>query len=159
MLFMSGSEGDDPLFLQAKEAQASVLEPFVGNSKYKNHGERVVQGQRLMQHASDIFLGWTHGEVVDLYIRQLRDMKMSEEIALLTKKQFDRYARLCAMALARAHARGSDPAMISGYLGNSDAFAQALAVFAEAYADQTERDHAALLAAIKEGRIPAVVDV
>jgi uncharacterized protein (DUF2252 family) len=159
MLFMSGSEGDDPLFLQAKEAQSSVLEPYVGKSAYKNHGERVVQGQRLMQHASDIFLGWTHGVVVDLYIRQLRDMKLSEEIALLTKKQFDRYARLCALALARAHARSSDPAMISGYLGNSDAFAQALASFAEAYADQTERDHAALLAAIKEGRIQAVVDV
>ena len=86
----------------------------------------MVQGQRLMQHASDIFLGWTHGEV-DLYVRQLRDMKVSEEIALLTKKQFDRYARLCAMALARAHARCGDPAQISGYLGNSDAFAQAIA--------------------------------
>jgi uncharacterized protein (DUF2252 family) len=158
LLFLSGSEGDDPLFLQVKEAEASVLEPYVGKSKYKNHGERVVQGQRLMQQASDIFLGWTHGEV-DLYVRQLRDMKLSEEIALLTKKQFDRYARLCAMALARAHARSSDPAMISGYLGNSDTFAQALASFAEAYADQTERDHAALLAAIKEGRIQAVIDV
>jgi uncharacterized protein (DUF2252 family) len=158
MLFLSGGEGDDPLFLQVKEAEASVLEPFVGNSVYTNHGERVVQGQRLMQHASDIFLGWTHGEV-DLYVRQLRDMKLSEEIALLTKKQFDRYARLCAMALARAHARSGDPAQISGYLGNSDAFAQALALFAEAYADQTERDHAALLAAIKEGRIQAKVDV
>ena len=100
----------------------------------------------------------THGEV-DLYVRQLRDMKLSEEIALLTKKQFDRYARLCAMALARAHARSGDPAQISGYLGNSDAFAQALALFAESYADQTKRDHAALLAAIKEGRIQAVVDV
>ena len=159
MLFMSGGDGNDPLFLQAKEANASVLEPYLGNSKYTNHGERVVQGQRLMQEASDIFLGWTHGQVVDLYIRQLRDMKLSEEIALLTKKQFDRYARLCAMALARAHARSSDPAMISGYLGNSDTFAQAIARFAEAYADQTERDHAALLAAIKEGRIQAIVDV
>ncbi len=159
MLFLSGGEGNDPLFLQAKEAEASVLEPYLGNSTYTNHGERVVQGQRLMQHASDIFLGWTHGEVVDLYLRQLRDMKLSEDIALLTKKQFDRYARLCAMALARAHARISDPAQISGYLGNSDAFAQAIALFAEAYADQTERDHAALLAAIKEGRIQAIVDV
>jgi uncharacterized protein (DUF2252 family) len=158
MLFLSGSEGDDPLFLQAKEAEASVLEPSLGNSPYTNHGERVVQGQRLMQHASDIFLGWTHGEV-DLYVRQLRDMKLSEEIALLTKQQFGRYARLCALALARAHARSGDPAQISGYLGNSDAFAQALASFAESYANQTERDHAALLAAIKEGRIQAVVDV
>jgi len=159
LLFLSGGEGNDPLFLQAKEAQASVLEPYLGKSVYKNHGERVVQGQRLMQHASDIFLGWTHGEVVDLYLRQLRDMKLSEDIALLTKQQFGRYARLCALALARAHARSGDPAMISGYLGNSDAFAQALARFAEAYADQTERDHAALLAAMKEGRIQAEVDV
>ena len=159
LLFLSGSEGDDPLFLQVKEAEASVLEPYVGNSIYKHHGERVVQGQRLMQHASDIFLGWTHGEVVDVYVRQLRDMKLSEDIALLTKQQFGRYARLCAMALARAHARSSDPDQISGYLGNSDAFAQAIASFAEAYADQTERDHAALLAAIKQGRIQAVVDV
>jgi uncharacterized protein (DUF2252 family) len=158
LLFLSGGEGDDPLFLQVKEAEDSVLEPYLGKSTYKNHGERVVQGQRLMQQASDIFLGWTHGEV-DLYVRQLRDMKLSEEIALLTKQQFGRYARLCAMALARAHARSSDPAQMSGYLGNSDAFAQALAVFAESYADQTERDHAALLAAIKEGRIQAEVDV
>jgi hypothetical protein len=89
----------------------------------------------------------------------LRDMKLSEDIALLTRQQFGRYARLCAMALARAHARSSDPAQISGYLGNGDAFAQAIALFAESYADQTERDHAALLAAIKEGRIQAKVDV
>ena len=158
LLFLSGGDGDDPLFLQAKEAQASVLEPYVGKSAYANHGERVVQGQRLMQEASDIFLGWTHGNV-DQYIRQLRDMKLSEDIALLTRQQFGRYARLCALALARAHARSGDPAQISRYLGNSDAFAQALALFAESYADQTERDHAALLAAIKEGRLQAVVDV
>jgi uncharacterized protein (DUF2252 family) len=158
LLFLSGGEGDDPLFLQAKEAGASVLEPYLGKSAYANHGERVVQGQRLMQASSDIFLGWTHGNV-DLYLRQLRDMKLSEDIALLTRKQFDGYSRLCARALARAHARGNDPALISGYLGNSDAFAQAIASFAEIYADQTERDHAALLAAIKRGRIQAVVDV
>ncbi len=158
LLLMSGGDGDDPLFLQVKEAEASVLEPYLGNSSYANHGERVVQGQHLMQEASDIFLGWTHGKV-DLYVRQLRDMKLSEDIAILTKKQFGRYARLCAMALARAHARSADPAMISGYLGNSDAFAQAIALFAEAYADQTERDHGALLAAIKDGRIQAKVDV
>ena len=159
MLFMAGGDGDDPLFLQVKEAGASTLEPYFGNSAYANHGERVVQGQRLMQEASDIFLGWTHGEVVDLYVRQLRDMKVSAEIATLSKKEFDFYTRVCASALARAHARSGDPALISGYLGNSDAFAQAIALFAEAYADQTERDHAALLAAIKEGRIQAVVDV
>ncbi len=159
MLFMSGGDGDDPLFLQIKEADASVLEPYLGKSSYTNHGERVVRGQRLMQEASDIFLGWTHGEVADLYVRQLHDVKLSEDVAIMTKKQFDRYSKLCAMTLARAHARSGDPSMISGYLGNSDAFAQTVASFAEAYADQTERDHAALLAAIKEGRIQAVVDV
>jgi uncharacterized protein (DUF2252 family) len=158
-LFMGGGDGDDPLFLQVKEADASVLEPYVGNSIYLNHGERVVQGQRLMQEASDIFLGWTHGDVADLYVRQLRDMKLSADIATMPKKEFDNYTRLCAMALARAHARSGDPAQISGYLGSSDLFAQAIALFAEAYADQTERDHAALLAAIKEGRIQAELDV
>src|SRR6266496_2739960 len=158
-LFMAGGDGDDPLFLQVKEADASTLEPYVGKSAYANHGERVVQGQRLMQESSDIFLGWTKGEVVDLYVRQLRDMKVSAEIATFSKKDFDLYTRICASALARAHGRSGDPAMISGYLGNSDAFAQAIALFAEAYADQTELDHAALLAAIKEGRIQAVVDV
>ena len=119
MLFMSGGDGDDPLFLQVKEAGASTLEPYFGNSAYANHGERVVQGQRLMQEASDIFLGWTHGEV-DLYIRQLRDMKVSAEIATLSKKEFDFYTRVCASALARAHGRCGDPALISGYLGNRD---------------------------------------
>ncbi len=158
-LFMSGGDGDDPLFLQVKEADASTLEPYVGKSAYANHGERVVQGQRLMQEASDIFLGWTHGDVADLYVRQLRDMKLSEDIATMTKKEFDQYARWCAMALARAHARCGDPAQISGYLGSSAMFEQAIALFAEAYADQTERDHATLLAAIKEGRIQAEVDV
>jgi len=159
LLLMAGGDGDDPLFLQVKEADASTLEPYFGNSAYANHGDRVVQGQRLMQEASDIFLGWTHGDEADLYVRQLRDMKLSVDIATLTRKEFDNYTRLCAMALARAHARTGDPAQISGYLGSSDAFAQAIALFAEAYADQTKRDHAALLAAIKEGRIKAEVGV
>jgi uncharacterized protein (DUF2252 family) len=159
VLLMSGGDGDDPLFLQMKGADASVLEPYWGESAYTNHGERVVQGQRLMQHASDLFLGWTHGEQVDLYVRQLRDMKLTEDIVIMTKGEFDQYATWCAMALARAHARCGDPAQISGYLGNSDLFDQAIAVFAEAYADQTERDYAALLAAIKKGRIKAEVDV
>jgi len=159
ILLMAGGDGDDPLFLQVKEADASTLEPYFGNSAYANHGERVVQGQRLMQEASDIFLGWTHGDEADLYVRQLRDMKLSVDIATLTRKEFDNYTRLCAMALARAHARTGDPAQISGYLGSSDAFAQAIALFAEAYADQTKRDHAALLTAIKEGRIQAEVGV
>ncbi len=159
ILFMAGGDGDDPLFLQVKEAQASVLEPYAGKSAYANHGQRVVQGQRLMQEASDIFLGWTRSDVADLYVRQLRDMKLSEDIATMTKKDFDQYARWCAKALARAHARSGDPAQIVGYVGNSDVFEQAIALFAEAYADQTERDHAALVAAIKEGRIQAKVDV
>jgi uncharacterized protein (DUF2252 family) len=159
MLFMAGGDGDDPLFLQVKEADASTLEPYVGKSAYANHGERVVHGQRLMQEASDIFLGWTHGDVADLYVRQLRDMKLSEDIGTMTKKDFDQYAKWCAMALARAHARSGDPAQISGFLGGNDLFEQAIALFAEAYADQTERDHAALLVAIKEGRIQAEVDV
>jgi len=158
LLLMAGEDGDDPLFLQIKEADTSTLEPYFGKSAYANHGERVVQGQRLMQEASDIFLGWTHGEV-DLYVRQLRDMKVSTDIATLTKKEFDFYTRVCASALARAHGRSGDPVQISGYLGNGDAFAQAIALFAENYAYQTERDHAALLAAIKEGRIKAEVDV
>ena len=159
MLLMAGGDGDDPLFLQIKEADASVLEPYWGKSAYANHGERVVEGQRLMQHGSDIFLGWTHREQVDLYVRQLRDMKLSEDISTMTKEEFDQYAQWCAMALARAHARCGDPALISGYLGTSDLFDQAIALFAEAYADQTERDYKALLKAIKEGRIKAEVDV
>jgi len=106
-----------------------------------------------------MFLGWTHGDVADLYLRQLRDMKLSEDITSMTRKEFDQYTRWCAMALARAHARCGDPAKISGYLGSSTLFEQAIALFAEAYADQTQRDHAALLAAIKEGRIKAEVDV
>jgi uncharacterized protein (DUF2252 family) len=159
VLLMAGGDGDDPLFLQIKEAQASVLEPYAGTSSFPNNGERVVQGQRLMQEASDIFLGWTRTDSTDYYVRQLRDMKLSEDIDTMTAKEFDLYARRCAMALARAHARSGDPAQISGYLGSSDEFEQAIASFAEAYANQTERDHAALLAAIKEGRIQAVVDV
>jgi uncharacterized protein (DUF2252 family) len=159
MLLMSGGDGDDPLFLQIKEADASVLEPHCGVSAYANHGERVVQGQRLMQAASDLFLGWTHSEQVDVYMRQLRDMKLSEDISTMSKSDFDQYAQWCAMTLARAHARCGDPAQISGYLGNSDLFDQAIAQFAEAYADQTERDYKALMTAIKEGRIKAEVDV
>ena len=159
ILLMAGGDGDDPLFLQVKEADASTLESYIGKSPYANHGERVVQGQRLMQEASDILLGWTHDDLADLYVRQLRDMKLSEDIATMTKKDFNQYARWCAMALARAHARSGDPAQISGYLGGNDLFEQAIALFAEAYADQTERDHAALVAAIKEGRIQAEIDV
>jgi uncharacterized protein (DUF2252 family) len=159
VLALGGSEGDDPLFMQIKEAEASVLEPYLGASPYPNHGQRVVVGQRLMQASSDIFLGWTTFNGRDYYARQLRDMKFSAEVETMDLFLFTGYVELCAATLARAHARTSDPAQLSGYLGNRDTFDQAIASFAEAYADQAERDHAALLAAIKEGRVQAQTGV
>jgi uncharacterized protein (DUF2252 family) len=140
-----GNGTDDPLFLQIKEARASVYEPYVGRSAFSNHGERVVMGQRLMQASSGIFLGWTRLGPIDFYIRQLRDMKLSVDISTLSEGGFNEYAKFCGWALARAHARSGDPAMISGYLGQKDVFDQAIATFAELYADQAERDHAALV--------------
>jgi uncharacterized protein (DUF2252 family) len=159
VLALGGSEGDDPLFIQIKEAGASVLEQYLGTSPYPNHGQRVVVGQRLMQAASDIFLGWTTFNGRDYYARQLRDMKFSAEVEGMDLVLFTAYVELCAATLARAHARTSDPAQISGYLGNKDTFDQAIASFAGVYADQAERDHAALLAAIKEGRVQAQTGV
>ena len=153
VLALGGSEGDDPLFIQIKEAGTSVLEPYHGASPYPNHGQRVVVGQLLMQAASDIFLGWTTFGDRDYYVRQLRDMKWSAEVETMDPVLFTAYVELCAATLARAHARTSDPAQISGYLGNRDVFDQAIASFAETYANQAERDHAALLAAIKDGRV------
>jgi len=153
--------GGTPLFLQLKEARASVLEPYAGASGYATHGERVVMGQRLMQAASDIFLGWTAGLEGDryFYIRQLHDMKISLPIGRRTSPiELEYFAEACGWALARAHARTGDPVQIAGYLGTSDAFDEALMSFATAYADQTERDHAALLKAIKDGRIKANVE-
>jgi uncharacterized protein (DUF2252 family) len=155
VLLLGGSEGDDPLFIQIKEAGASALEAYLGASPYPNHGQRVVVGQRLMQAASDIFLGWSTFNGRDYYARQLRDMKFSAEIETMDPILFTGYVRLCAATLARAHARTGDPAQIAGYLGNRDVFDQAIASFAEVYADQAERDHAALLAAIKEGLVQA----
>jgi uncharacterized protein (DUF2252 family) len=155
VLCQGDSDLADPLFLQVKEAQASVLEPFAGESSFTNHGQRVVNGQQLMQSASDIFLGWGHFVGKDVYVRQLRDMKFSVEIEQLDPKTFVGYARACGMLLALGHARSGDPTQISGYLGGSDVFAQAIGDFSEAYAEQTKRDHAALLAAIKEGRVQA----
>ena len=140
-----GNDANDPLFLQIKEARASVYEPYVGRSAFSNHGERVVMGQRLMQASSGIFLGWTRLGSIDFYIRQLRDMKLSVDISTLSEGGFNEYAKFCGWALARAHARSGDPAMISGYLGQKDVFDQAIATFAELYADQAERDHAALV--------------
>ncbi len=159
VLTLGGAEGDDPLFMQIKEASASVLEPYVGASPYANHGERVVVGQRMMQAASDVFLGWSTYNGRDYYARQLRDMKFSAEVETMDTVLFTGYVELCAATLARAHARTSDPAQISGYLGKGDTFDRAIASFAEAYANQMERDHAALLASIKEGRVQAQTGV
>jgi uncharacterized protein (DUF2252 family) len=150
---------DDPLFLQVKEANASVLEPYLGQSVHGNHGQRVVAGQRLMQSASDIFLGWTRSkDGRDRYVRQLRDMKMS---AIIEDWDFDVlriYARVCAQALARAHARSGDAAMISGYMGSSETFDDAVGEFAVEYADQNQRDYRTFVRAVREGRVEAVVE-
>jgi len=151
-----GSDINDPLFLQIKEAQASVYEPYLGRSAFANHGQRVVMGQRLMQASSGIFLGWTRLRSIDFYIRQLRDMKLSVDISTLIEGGFIEYSKFCGWALARAHARSGDPAMISGYLGQKDVFDQAIAAFAETYADQTERDHATLVAYIKGAKAPVL---
>ncbi|MFO0810197.1 MAG: DUF2252 domain-containing protein [Gemmataceae bacterium] len=148
--------GDAPLLLQIKEARRSVLEPFAGKSVYAHQGRRVVEGQRLVQPAADIFLGWTEDdEGRHYYFRQLQDMKGSVDVTVMSAAQLAWYAGLCGRVLARAHAKGGDAAVLAGYLGKGDTFDQALARFAIAYADQTEQDHAALVAAIAAGRIIA----
>jgi uncharacterized protein (DUF2252 family) len=151
---------DDPLLLQVKEAQQSVLEPYAGKSAFQNQGQRVVNGQRLMQSASDIFLGWSRDEErgFDFYVRQLRDMKGSVALEAMTPPDLADYAEYCGWALARAHAKSGDAARISGYLGKSDAFDRAVVGFATAYANQTERDHATLVAAVRSGRVHAEVE-
>ncbi len=151
-----GNDTNDPLFLQIKEAQASVYERYIGRSAFSNHGQRVVMGQRLMQASSGIFLGWTRLRSIDVYIRQLRDMKLSVDISTLREGGFIEYCKFCGWALARAHARSGDPAMISGYLGRRDVFDQAIATFAELYADQAERDHAALVAHLQTIQPPTL---
>jgi len=161
IVLMLGRDETDPLFLQVKEAEASVLSRFLGASKYANQGQRVVAGQRLMQASSDIFLGWQRiqagldGRTRDFYVRQLRDWKYSVEIALLRPEGLQMYGSLCGWTLARAHARSGDRIAIASYLGGSDVFDRAIARFAPAYADQNERDHQALLDAVKSGRITA----
>jgi len=160
ILLFQGRDGDDPLFLQAKEAEASVLEEFVGKSKYSNHGERVVAGQHLMQAASDIFLGWQRVEGLDgisrdFYLRQLRDWKGSFDIEGALPKGVTIYSGVCAQALARAHARSGDRIAIASYLGNSTTFDDALVEFAETYADQNERDYDELQKAVADGRVRA----
>jgi uncharacterized protein (DUF2252 family) len=150
------ADDDDPLFLQVKQASASVLEPYAGKSRFANHGERVVTGQHMLQSASDPFLGWTrHKDGNDFYFRQLRDMKMAVDPLQLSKEEWQEYAAICGWALARAHARTGDAAKIAGYLGKNEVFDDAITKFAAAYADQTERDYAALLKAIRSGRIRA----
>ena len=160
ILLMLGRDGQDPLFLQLKEAQESVLERFVGKSQYANSGHRVVAGQRLMQAASDIFLGWDRltgidGQTRDFYVRQLRDWKGSADIDTMSASVMTLYARICAATLARAHARSGDRIAIASYLGNGDVFDRAIADFSSAYADQNERDYQALVQAVNSGRVVA----
>jgi uncharacterized protein (DUF2252 family) len=159
LLFMAG-EGD-PLFLQVKEARPSVLEPYAGASIFPNHGQRVVNGYRLMQPASDMFLGWTQGTGAarrHFFVRQLRDIKVSIAVETFDRYAMGLYAEWCGKALALSHARSGSPATIAGYVGQSDAFDQAIADFAMAYADQNEQDHAALARAVKRGKLKAVFE-
>jgi len=150
------ADTDDALFLQVKEARVSVLEPYAGRSRYRNRGERVVVGQRLMQAASDLFLGWTEYDGRHFYIRQLRDTKIKPIIEGISASRMGRYSGWCGWALARAHAKSGDAAMISGYLGSNSQFDKAVTRFALAYAEQNERDYKALLKAIRDGRIPTL---
>jgi len=156
VLLLAG--GDDPLVLQVKEARASVLEPWAGASLHENHGQRVVVGQRIVQAASDAFLGWTMGEGGrHFYVRQLRDAKVKPMLEVFDAEALIEYARACGHALARAHARSGRAAVIAGYMGKSSAFDDAVAAFALDYADQTERERASRVAAVRAGRIEAVV--
>jgi len=153
-------EHGNPLLLQLKEARRSVLEPYAGKSAYELQGQRVVMGQRLMQSSSDIFLGWARGgRGRDYFVRQLRDMKLTVPVEGLSAAQLVRYGRGCGWILARAHAKSGDATAISGYLGKGDGFDEALVDFSVAYADQTEKDHAALVEAVNSGRVKALADV
>ena len=150
---------DDPIFLQIKEAQKSVLEPYAGKSQHGNRGERVVAGQRLMQSASDIFLGWTRGgNGRDYYLRQLRDAKLSGIIEDWDVSSLREWGKLCAWALARAHSRSGDPAGIAGYLGSNATFDDAICEFAVEYADQNLRDFRTFIRAIREGRVTIMAE-
>jgi uncharacterized protein (DUF2252 family) len=160
IVLMLGRDNEDPLFMQAKEAEASVLEPFLGKSEFANHGQRVVEGQRLMQAASDIMLGWIHttgldGVERDFYLRQLWDAKGSAIVDVMEPDALAVYGQLCGATLAKAHARSGDAIAIANYLGKSDAFDRALSEFGEAYADQNERDYDALKQAVESGRVKA----
>jgi uncharacterized protein (DUF2252 family) len=160
IMLMQGRDAADPLFLQAKEAEASVLEPFLGKSAFTNHGKRVVEGQRLMQAASDLMLGWVRingidGVSRDFYVRQLWDQKGSAVVETMGPEMMMAYGHLCGWTLAKAHARSGDPIAIASYLGSGTAFDRALADFAESYADQNERDFAAFRSAVDSGRLSA----
>ncbi|MET7985709.1 MULTISPECIES: DUF2252 domain-containing protein [unclassified Streptomyces] len=160
IILLLGRDGRDPLFLQAKEADTSVLADHVGASQYRNQGERVVAGQRLMQAASDMFLGWERvdgvdGKRRDFYVRQLRDWKGIAMPETMSPLQLETFGGVCGLTLARAHARSGDRIAIASYLGTKDSFDRALVAFAEAYADQNERDHQALVDAVRAGRLPA----
>ena len=157
MLLMDS--GGDPLILQVKEARASVLESYAGKSVYPNHGQRVVNGHRLMQPASDIFLGWTEGKLGrHFYVRQLRDVKIKFAVEMFDAARMMLFAETCGYSLALSHARSGDAATIGEYLGKSDVFDKALAAFSFAYADQNEKDHAALKRAIRDGRVKAEIE-
>ena len=164
VILMIGRDSGDPLFLQAKEARPSVLEPFAGKSKYAQQGKRVVEGQRLMQAASDVFLGWVRttgidGKRRDFYIRQLWDWKVSADIETMLPSGMAIYGQLCGWTLARAHARSGDSIAIASYLGHGDSFERAIVEFSEKYADQNEQDHRELLEAIDSGRLEAVAGI
>lgn len=164
IILLEGRDNQDPLFLQAKEADASVLEAFAGPSRFSQHGHRVVEGQRLMQAASDIFLGWDRvtgldGAQRDYYVRQLWDGKGSADIDMMAPDLMAAYSNACGWTLARAHARSGDRMAIAAYVGRGDAFSRAIATFASAYADQNERDYAAVAAAVKDGRLVAETGV
>jgi uncharacterized protein (DUF2252 family) len=164
ILLLTGRDEADPLFLQFKEAEPSVLEPFLGKSKCAQHGQRVVEGQRMMQAAPDILLGWERistidGQQRDFYIRQLWDSKGSAEVESMDSAGLEAYGRICGWTLARAHARSGDRIAIAAYLGNGDVFDRAMASFAETYADQNDRDYRALQEAVSSGRVAAEVGV
>jgi uncharacterized protein (DUF2252 family) len=156
LLFMAG-EGD-PLFLQIKEARPSVLEAYAGKSTFANHGQRVVNGYRLMQPSSDMFLGWSRGPKRDFFVRQLRDVKISVRVETFGASEMNLYAGWCGRALALSHARSGLSATLSGYMGKSETFDEAIATFSMAYADQNEKDHAALERAVRKGTVKAVFE-
>jgi uncharacterized protein (DUF2252 family) len=161
MMLLFGRDSDDPLFLQLKEANESVLEPLLSKSEFESHGQRVVAGQRLMQATSDIFLGWLgndqgfDGKPQDYYVRQLWDWKAAAHLEAILPNGLIAYARACGWTLARAHARSGDRIALASYLGKSDAFDRAIADFADAYADLNEGDYRALVEAVRSGRIVA----